>query len=149
MSAGRQHGFTLIEMLLVLVVLALVAAMTTARFGASNATENLQGTAQEIASRYRAARSGAVRGGNDQIVLIDLAERVMTGGDRAPLHIPPAFSILAETSATERPSPSVAAVRFLPNGSSTGGMVRLASVSEAYEIRINWFTGRVSVEATR
>lgn len=149
MSTRGQQGFTLIEMLLVLVVLGLVAAMTTARFSARNAGDSLRTVTHEVASRYRAARTGAVRSGGDQVVLLDLDERIVIGGDRPPLHIPAAYNIVAETSADERPSASVAAVRFLANGSSTGGVVRLALDREAYEIRINWFTGRVSVEATR
>jgi general secretion pathway protein H len=149
MSVRGQQGFTLVEMLLVLVVLALTAGLVTSRFGARSADDNLQAIAYETASRARAARTVAMRSGIDQVVLIDLADRVVSGGDKSPLQIPTAVDIVAETSAAERPDPSVAAVRFLPNGSSTGGMVRLATGTQAYEIRISWFTGRVSVAAAR
>lgn len=147
MSARGQQGFTLIEMIVVLLVLAMIAGMASARFSVRSGADSLQAIAYEVASRCRAARTGAVRAGADQVVTIDLASRVMAGGEKEPLEIPQPISIVAETSAAERPSASVAAVRFLPNGSSTGGMVRLASGGQAYEIRINWFTGRVSVEA--
>jgi general secretion pathway protein H len=149
MSARGQQGFTLVEMLLVLLVLALTAGMATARLGGRNADDSLQGVAYEMASRFRGARTAAMRSGADRVVLIDLAERVISGGDRSPPQIPRTFDIVAETSAAERPAASVAAVRFLPNGSSTGATVRLASGSQVYEISISWFTGRVSVEAAR
>jgi general secretion pathway protein H len=148
MRARGQRGFTLIEMIVVLLVLAMIAGMASARLSVRSGAESLQAIAYEIASRCRAARASAVRGGADQVVLIDLADRVMTGGGKEPIQIPQTISIVAETSAAERPSASVAAVRFMPNGSSTGGMVRLQSGGQAYEIRINWFTGRVSVETT-
>lgn len=149
MSARSQQGFTLVEMLLVLVILALTAGIATARFSVRNPDDSLQSVAYEIASRCRTARTGAMRTGADQVVLIDLAERVMSGGDKAPLQIPRTVDVVAETSAAEQPAASVAAVRFLANGSSTGGTVRIASGTQAYAIRISWFTGRVSVEAAR
>ena len=149
MSARGQQGFTLVEMLVVLVVLALTAGVATARFSVRSADDSLQAIAYEIASRCRAARTGAMRNGADQVVLIDLADRVMSGGDKPPLQIPSTVDIVAETSAAEQPAASVAAVRFLANGSSTGGTVRLASGTQAYEVSISWFTGRVSVEAAR
>ena len=149
MSGRGQQGFTLVEMLVVLLALALTAGMAMARFTVRSADDSLQGVAYEIASRYRAARTGAMRNGVDQIVLIDFADRVVSGGDKPPLHIPPAVDIVAETSAAEQPASSVAAIRFLPNGSSTGGTVRLAKGTQTYEIGISWFTGRVSVEAAR
>ncbi len=45
---------------------------------------------------------------------------------------------------SEKRSPSIAGIRFYPNGSSTGGTIDLKMEGRAYEIRVNWLTGRVS-----
>ena len=81
-------------------------------------------------------------------MVIDLANRMVSAGNAAqPLQIPATITVLTDTSAAEQRSQAIAGVRFHPNGSSTGGTIRLESGRKAYEIRINWFTGRVSVEA--
>ena len=145
---GRQSGFTLIEVIAVLMVLAIVAGLVGARLRPGSGSDALQATAYEFASRCRAARANAIRRGADQTVVIDFANRVVSAGEAGrPLNIPATITILTDTSAGEQRSQSVAGIRFHPNGSSTGGIVRLESGRKAYEIRVNWFTGRVSVEA--
>ena len=145
---GRQSGFTLIEVIAVLMVLAILAGLVGVRLRPGSGSDALQATAHEFASRCRAARAAAIRRGADQTVVIDLANRVVSAGEAGqPLNIPATITILTDTSAGEQRSQAVAGIRFHPNGSSTGGKVRLESGRKAYEIRVNWFTGRVSVEA--
>jgi general secretion pathway protein H len=81
------------------------------------------------------------------MVIIDMANRlVMAGKNIPPLRIADTISVSSQTSATEQRSPSVAGIRFFPNGASTGGKVRLETGRQAYEVRINWLTGRIVVE---
>lgn len=146
---ARQHGFTLVEVLAVLVVLAIAAGLVGARFSTHHDGGVLQAAAYELASRCRAARSGAIRRGSDRTIVIDMANRlVTTGEDVSPLRLSESISIFSETSAMERRSQSVVGIRFFANGASTGGMVRLASGRQTYEVRVSWLTGRVVVERT-
>jgi general secretion pathway protein H len=142
----RQSGFTLIEIVAVLMVLAIVAGLAGARMSARSGSGALQATAYDLAARIRAARSRAIRGGSDQLVVIDLAKRVVSNGGGAPLGIPETITVLTDTSSAEQRSSSAAGIRFHPNGSSTGGKIRLEQGRQAFEIRVNWFTGRVSVQ---
>lgn len=143
----RESGFTLVEIIAVVMVLAIMAGLVGARLG-PRSSDALQITAYEFASRCRAARAKAIRRGADQTVVIDLANRVVSAGEEGlELNIPATITILTDTSAAEQRSQAVAGIRFHPNGSSTGGVVRLEAGRKAYEIRVNWFTGRVSVEA--
>ena len=152
-AAGKmrvhQDGFTLIEVLAVVMVLAIIAGLATARFIAGHGNDVLQATAYELASRCRTARANAIRRGSSQVVLIDLAtRRVAADRETAPLAIPAVVTIHAETSASERRSEAITGIRFFPTGASTGGTLRLETGKHAYEIRVNWFTGRVTVERT-
>jgi general secretion pathway protein H len=109
----------------------------------------LQAAAHDLASRCRAARSGAIRRGSDQTIVIDMANRMVTAGkDVPPLRIAETISVFSQTSAMERRSRDVVGIRFFANGASTGGKVRLESGRQAYEVRVNWLTGRVEVERT-
>jgi general secretion pathway protein H len=145
---SRQNGFTLIELLAVLVVLAVVMGAAATRIGFGRGGDILQSTAYEIASRCRAARAAAIRHGSDRTVVIDLANRRVDVDGGRPLSIPGTIAIRADTSAGEQLSSSVAGIRFHPNGSSSGGMLRLEAGNRAYTVRVNWFTGRVLVERT-
>ena len=146
---ARQGGFSLVEVIAVLMVLAILAGLVGVRLRPGSGSDALLATAHELASRCRAARAGAIRRGADQMVVIDLAGRVVSSSlpTQEPLAIPESITILTDTSAAAQRSASVAGIRFHPNGSSTGGVVRLASGRKAYEVRVNWFTGRVSVDA--
>jgi general secretion pathway protein H len=148
---GSREGFTLVELLAVLVVLALVAGLAAARLGARQGGAELQAAAHELASRFRAARAAAIRQATDRTVVIDMTYRVVTAGKDVPsLRFADTISVYSETSATERRTQKVAGIRFFPNGASTGGKVRLetglGNGRQAYEVRVNWLTGRVAVE---
>ena len=145
--SSRQQGFTLLELLAVLVVLATAAGLIAARFAGRHDGDALQSAAHELASRLRAARAAAIRQTADRAVVIDMANRVVTAGKGIPqLKIADAISISSATSATEQPTPASAGIRFFPNGASTGGRIRLETERLAYEVRVNWLTGRVAVE---
>jgi general secretion pathway protein H len=143
----RQDGFTLVELLAVLAVLAIVTGVAATHLGARHSGDVLQATAHELASRCRAARSAAIRYASEQTVVIDMGNRVVTAGkDVPPLRIADTVSVSSETSATEQVAPHAAGIRFFANGASTGGKIRLKTGQQAYEVRVNWLTGRVAVE---
>jgi general secretion pathway protein H len=143
---GCQAGFTLVELLAVLVVMALVAGLAAAQLGARHGGATLEAAAHEIASRCRAARAAAIREASSRAVVIDMASRLVTAGvDVPPFRIAESIGIVSDTSAGERQG-KVAGIRFFPNGTSTGGKVRLETGRQAYEVRVNWLTGRVVVE---
>ena len=150
MPSGRpsgQQGFTLIELLAVLVVLALVAGLVATRFSARQGGEVLQATVYELASRLRAARTAAIRETTQRTVVIDTGTRTVTAGkDIAPLRIADAIAISLQTSAGELRTSTRSGIRFFANGASTGGKIRLETGRQAYEVRVNWLTGRVAVE---
>lgn len=144
-----QHGFTLIELVAVLVVLALIVALVGPRVGRRDDRAGLLAVAMQFAAYGRAVRTSAIRRGHDQVLIVDLGRRTVVADGLVPLRIPPAIDIQAETSAIEQTNTERATIRFYPNGSSSGGAIRFKSGQQGYEIRVNWFTGRVSVEATR
>jgi general secretion pathway protein H len=144
---SRQDGFTLVELLAVLVVLAILTGVAATHLGGRHAGNVLQATAHELASRCRAARAAAIRGASDRTVVIDTEKRLVTAGAGVPpLTIADTITVHSETSAAERRGANVGGVRFFPNGASTGGKIRLETGRQAYEVRINWLTGRVVVE---
>jgi len=60
MTQTRSRGFTLVEMMIVLIVLGTVLAFSVPAFHSFAATNNLHGAAGDIASQLRMAREKAI-----------------------------------------------------------------------------------------
>src|SRR5262249_31338518 len=99
----REHGFTLISRFVVLLVLAIGAGLVRMQFGVGRASDVLQATAYQVASRCRAARLAAIRRGTPAMVLIDLANRtVRSDGGRAPVGRRPNVALPSRASRDEQ-----------------------------------------------
>src|SRR5262249_3606735 len=99
------------------------------------------------ASRLRDLRSGAMTSGNETVAEIDTVNRILSFGPRvAPIQLSQAIDIEVTSADSEKQSDVVSGIRFFPNGGSTGGAILFKSRGTAYELRINWLTGRVSTD---
>ncbi len=124
-----------------------IAAISTLYRSPSSGTQ-VKVSALLTASRLRDLRTSAMSTGSERAATIDVAQRVIRFSDgRAPLELSKTIDVAVTGADSERRSVSVAGVRFFPNGSSTGATIDLRSERQAYEVRINWLTGRVSTAA--
>lgn len=143
--AGTQRGFTLIEMIVVLAIMGLALAMVAARGPLGLQTLSARAAANELASGFRQARARAIADNRPVAVSIDLAgHRWRIGTDR-PTGLPANMEIAVVTVAGQTVGGTAAAIRFLPDGSSTGGRVELKDGPRRMRIGIDWLNGRVSV----
>ena len=143
-TTERGAGFTLIEMQAVMLIIALVAALAfTAAPGTGRA--QLKAVALQTAALFRRERLGAILTARDREVSIDGAQRVFIGdgGDRVGI---PRDVVVDILGVEELWSGQQAVVRFLPDGASSGTVVKLSREGAAYEIRVNWYTGGVIIE---
>lgn len=146
----KSSGFTLFEVLLVFVVVALIIGGVSASIQRKSSAYSLKATALVMASRFRDARFAAVTRGLDSVATIDVTRRRIRFSDRIPvLSLDPTIGLSVTAADSERRSPTQAGVRFFPNGSSTGATIVLKRERHLYEVRINWLTGRVSTRPRR
>jgi general secretion pathway protein H len=61
--------------------------------------------------------------------------------------VPTGSRISLYTAQEEQLNGTTGAIRFFPDGSSTGGGVGLSSATERYDILVDWLTGGVSIHA--
>ncbi len=154
---GRHHltqrarclnGFTLIELLLVLALAAAVMAIVPPMIGAALPGIELKAAARRTAAGLRLAREEAIRSGHDAAVTIDLAERALQiDGDYRSVRLPRRIKLYLEIAESEQRDEQTGSIRFFPDGSSTGGIIRLARGESGYEVGVNWLTGRIRMAA--
>ena len=85
MPDDREDGFSLIELLVGLALLAAAATMATPLLRSAFEPQALRSSATELASTARSARAAAVRSGAEQAFLIDTSSgRYWVEGSVAP-----------------------------------------------------------------
>lgn len=146
-SAGsdtRQYGFTLIEVLVVLGIMALVMALVVPAISKTRGG-SLDDVARDVQSELRKARSGSVLAQQSRAVFIDVNGRGFWLESPAQRKtIPDSLTVSASVADSERRN-GLAGIRFFPDGSSTGGFVRLSVGDSALRVEVDWLTGRVSI----
>lgn len=146
MARPSEAGFTLVEMLAVMVILALALGTVVVEMRGAG-VKPLRALAGETAAKLRDARALAIEQGREEVVVVDLAKGLIgRAGEASALAIDPGTRVEITGAASEREGRDVAGVRFFPNGASTGATIRLERSGEVHEVRVNWFTGRVTVE---
>jgi general secretion pathway protein H len=140
---SRDAGFTLIEVLVVLVILGLTAALVLARGPVRSAGMEARTAASEVAETLRLGRSVAIAGDRPAAVTIDVASHWLTldGARRALL---PASLPLAARMA-DGTEPRCAVFDFASDGSATGGTIALGTSARRILVTVDWLTGRVDV----
>ncbi|WP_421693550.1 GspH/FimT family pseudopilin [Aestuariivirga sp.] len=141
----RQAGFTLVELLAVLVILALSATAILSLGRNSLESARVRSFMIQAEAMLRDARTAAIEGQTETSVLIDEDGRSISfpARDRV-LRLPAGLALdakVAKAAGAESPG-----VRFFPSGSSTGGVLSFQFRGRAYALRINWLTGRADAE---
>ena len=135
-----EAGFTLIEMIVVLVVLGLMVGILVSRGPTRSATIDLTAASRTLADALRHARGQAIL--TDRPVRISVlqarealahaAHRNQAGPIELSLHSPPDDPHQDGT------------LRFNADGSANGARIVLAEGHEAVSISIDWLTGRIT-----
>lgn len=146
---GRAAGFTLIEMLTVLVVLGAVAALAIPAGRGALPGAQARAAAGAVAAEARLARETALRSGRESWIEVDLAARRFrrAGGDWAAL--PAGVSLRLETAESERAGVAGGRIRFLPEGGATGGRIALGAGGRDWIVEVDWLDGAVALAERR
>lgn len=142
-ATGGEDGFTLFELLAVMVILAMAAAAFS--WGGNRTSESAKFRAfiTQTSAMLRDGRARAIRGRTETVVRFDAGGRLVLGpgGDRLGMPQGVKFSALV---AGDEATKSAADIRFYPAGNSSGGALTFTFGNQAYVIRVNWLTGNVS-----
>ncbi len=145
---NRQHtaGVSLLELMIVLMIMAIVAALVVPMFGGGVSNTQLRSAARQLASGLRLARSEAVAQRRETFLVIDVAGRRFKV-DRDPKEhaLPRDVDLKLYTAQKDLVDEKVGSIRFYPDGGSNGGRITVGSGERKYEIDVDWLTGRVAI----
>lgn len=143
--AAGAAGFTLIEMLVVLAILALSFVLMAGYRPLWSRGLEIDTTAAMLAAELRLVRSEAIAANRAAAFELNVAGRRYRGGSAPTRELPARMAVELTTISDERQSSGAGSIRFFPDGSSTGGRIVLAEGSRRVAVGVDWLTGRVSV----
>jgi general secretion pathway protein H len=143
---GAQ-GFTLLELIVALGIMALGVAVALPYLQGTRAGHQLRATAFEIAGQMRDARATAQARNIDQAVILDVGNRrLWLDGSATRRTLPPRMAVDVEVPVAEQLAANVVRVRFFADGSASGGKLVLRDGGRRATVSVNWLTGDVRIE---
>ena len=146
MNRTHEYGFTLLEMVCVISIIAMLAAVLLPLLPRHTSRSRLQAYALEMATLLKADRIAAIRRRTDVSTLVDAPSRAIRSGVTAQtIRIPDDVRFDALLPQTCRQRAALSTISFFADGMSCGGSIALTRLDMAYEIRVNWLTGRIEI----
>lgn len=143
----RTRGFTLIEIMVVMALMALLVGLIPIAFGRLNEAAQYRDTVRAVLTDMRTARYLAQSEGIEVRFAVNLRERSFGIEGRVPHSVPEPLQMRAVMAQQEAGANGELAIRFLPSGGASGGSVDLLRPSgTGVRLRVDWFSGRVEQE---
>lgn len=143
---GNEWGFTLLELMLVLLLMGLAYGIAAPSLGAGSSGTELKAAARQIGAGLRKARDVAVVSQSDSLFELNLESRSFKiTGDEKAYNLPRNLELKLFTATTEVNDSNIGAIRFFADGSSTGGSISVGPVDMQYVIDVDWLTGRIKI----
>ena len=153
---GRQNGFTLLEMVLVLVLMGLIAGLTLPFVVSTLDRIKLQSEVRQIASALQFARSEAISKKTLFTFNIDINQNqywlAITKHEEAtqPKQLDETVQIVDYQKGNETITEGTFMILFYPRGNSSGGTLRFKSLDDKkeeniYAVTIDPITGKPNI----
>ncbi|HWM46434.1 MAG TPA: type II secretion system protein GspH [Xanthobacteraceae bacterium] len=136
----------LIEIVCVIAIVALLAAILLPRMPSGTSQSRLQAYAVELATLLKADRNAALWRRAVVAATVDAEARTLVSGSSGrvvKVADDVAFDALLPSRCDGRPALST--ISFFATGMSCGGLIRLTRFGSIYEVRVNWLTGGIDI----
>jgi general secretion pathway protein H len=141
-----EGGFTLLEIICVLAIIAMLAAIALAAFPRGTSRTMLEAYALDTAALLKADRYAAIRRGAAVATELSAISRtIRSGATGRLLQLPQdvGFNAILASQCDQRAAGM--AIQFLPSGMSCGGTIYLSRLGTTLEVRVTWLTGGVEI----
>ncbi len=140
----NSPGFTLLELLVVLAIVALAMTLLPSFLSAGRANTEMRQEARNLVNALRKTRSIAIVKNRETAFILNLEARSYKIGElgaEQPLGGAVAMELL--TAQSEQVGGQVGGIRFYPGGGSSGGEIRLSLGGASQLVTVDWLTGAV------
>jgi general secretion pathway protein H len=141
-----EGGFTLLETVCVLALIAVLAAIALPAFSRGTSRTKLEAYALETAALLKADRNAAIRRGAAVATDLSAISRTIRSGATGRLVQLPqdvGFNAILASQCDRRAAGM--AIQFLPSGMSCGGTIFLSRLGTILEVRVIWLTGGIEI----
>jgi general secretion pathway protein H len=139
-------GFTLFEMLVVLMIVSLVTALTLPSLRRTPDHLRLEAAGRSLASALRFSRVAAIARNADLVLSVDVERKSFAFSSGSTIQLEPEISVHMIFAAPLRRGRGVGVIRFFPDGTSSGGDIVLALGQRQVRISVNWLTGDAELD---
>lgn len=144
MQPYQTKGFTLLEMLIVIMIIALVTTLVGVNLGGKQRTD-LDSVGRTLIADLRYVRSKAMVGSTDTAITIDVSGRRYFSQDTTISRSFPLEMSVVITVDEKDIDGSKGRIVFYPDGSSSGGKIKLTKDNRELEVVTTWLNGYVSM----
>ncbi len=140
------RGFTLVEVVVVMVIIALMLGLVATSLSRSISGAEAREAGRKMVAALRYTRTQAILTKSEQVFTVDLDAKAYEAPGRERVVLPEGVELQLTTAASEVLRDQVGAIRFFPDGGSTGGRVDLNVNGRDYVVHVAWLTGEASLE---
>jgi len=148
-AAGRIRGLTLVEAIVVVALIAVGIGATAFAVTGSLDSQRIKAAGQDLVAALRYTRGKAIVAREPQALELDVEARTYRAPERGVVELPKGMEMRLLTAAMEQTGETSGRIRFYPDGSSTGGRIKLVRGGRAWDIEVAWLTGEVRMREGR
>jgi general secretion pathway protein H len=140
------RGFTLFEILVVMAIMTFILAIVPPLLPNVIAGTHVKSATRQLAAGLQYTRSQAIKKQKEMTLTLDVDRKSFrVDAKERLLNLPDDTMISLITARSEQITTHAGRIRFFPDGSSTGGQIKLAHAAKEFLIDIHWLTGKVRI----
>ncbi|MBL8299548.1 MAG: prepilin-type N-terminal cleavage/methylation domain-containing protein [Rhodanobacteraceae bacterium] len=143
---ARQRGFSLLELIAVIVLVAIAVTVASVSITNSLGSAKIQAASRDLVAALRYTRGQAIVKGEQKTLDVDLEAMSYKAPDKAEVKFPDKIEVKLLTAQNELIHDKAGRIRFYPDGSSTGGHVSIIAGAREWRVNVGWLTGEVDLE---
>ncbi len=135
--------------MIVLVIAALMMTVVPPMISSALPGVELKSAARQVAAGLRYVRSKALISDEETTLMLDLESKQFTlSGQKKKFQIDENLDVTLLTAESEMVAETKGAIRFFPDGGSTGGRISISTERRKFAVDVDWLTGKVRIMQT-
>nr|WP_310735246.1 GspH/FimT family pseudopilin [Dokdonella fugitiva] len=142
----RSRGFTLIELMAVILLLAIALTIVSVGFSKSLEAAKVRAASRDLVAALRYTRGQAIVKGKSQALVLNLEDNSYVAPGKGSKKLPKDMTLQLTTADIEQTGAHSGGIRFFPDGSSTGGHISVLLGQREWRINVAWLTGEIALD---